>query len=200
MAGVNRNDDPARHADAATKRKTAIAARLRGLSWSQVAQVSGYADRASAHNAVSIAYRTEREQLVQGLLELRQVEDDRDDDLRQRLYAIADGTHYVLDKDSKAITGPDGEYLQDSRPVLAAYTQLQRLGDRYALRHGLNEPEKLAIALEARTDLEASAVVDAILAAADAVSLDPALRMALLEAAQRRLSVIEGEIVSEIEG
>ena len=41
---------------------------------------------------------------------------------------------------------------------------------------------------------------ETVLSAADAVSLDPAMRMLMLEAAQHRLSVIEGEVVSESEG
>jgi hypothetical protein len=192
------NNDPARNAEAARKRSVAIAARLRGLNWDAVAKAAGYADRASAYVAVSKAYKRERESMTQGLLELRQVEDDRDDDLRRRLYAIMTTPHYVHDG-VNLVKGPDGEFLLDSKPIIAAITQLQRLGDRHALRHGLNEPEKLAIALDARTDLEANTVVDAILSAADAISLDPGARMAMLEAAQHRLAVIEGEVVSESE-
>lgn len=190
--------DPADRADAASKRRAVIDARLRGATWDEAAQAGGYAGRASAFNAVKEAYRLEREQLQHDLLELRQVEDDRDDDLRRRLYEILDSRHPVLYK-GEVVRNEDGEPLQDVAPVLAAIAALGRIAERYALRHGVNADKELRIALNARTDTEAQVVADALFAVCEGLGLPPDIRRAMLGQAQQYLERVAQEAPGPLE-
>lgn len=173
-----------------------------GLSWYQVAERVPYLDTegnpspAFACVDVSRALKRARREIVSGLEEMVQMADLRDDDLRLRLRTILQTKHYLV-QGGKIVKDDNGEPIRDYGPVLAAIDRLHRLEERYAVRHGLNAPEKLNIALERRTDVEATVVTEAILAGFDAAELPADVRMRALEAAQSRLTTIEGEVVSE---
>lgn len=190
MAGPSgQKPDPADRYDAATKRRMAIAARLEGMTWDQVAAAAGYASRGAAFTAVVDAFRQERESMQHDLLELRQIEDERDDDLRRRLYQIIRAEHLVV-SDGQIVKGPDGVPLKDPRPILMAIDRLDRIATRHALRHGLNAAKELSIALNARTDTEAQVVADTLFAVCDLLGLPPDLRRQLLGAAQTHLEQV----------
>jgi hypothetical protein len=178
--------------DAATKRRRVLQARREGATWEQAAVYAGYADRSAAYNAIKGALKNEREQLAHDLIEQRQIEDDRDDDLRQRLYKILDADHLVV-SDGRIVKDEEGIPLKDPRPVLMAVDRLGRIADRYALRHGLNAPKELKIALDARQHMEASVVADTLLRVAEAMGLDPSTRQLMLEHMQRELTAVASE-------
>lgn len=190
--GGGQQPDPADRADAASKRRMVIAARREGASWAQAAQVGGYADRGSAYNAVKEAWRTEREHLQHDLEEMRQIEDDRDDDLRRRLYQIIRAPHPVLYK-GEIVKNEDGDPLQDAAPILASIAALGRIAERHALRHGINADKALTIALNARTDMEAQVLTDALFAVCQDLGLPPDIRMAMLGSAQAYLERVAHE-------
>lgn len=190
--------DVAQREQAAAK---AIRLKISGLTWAQVgaqlhAEYGMYRRASSAFNLVNWALKVAREEVNQSLEELRQVEDIRDDDLRRRLYSIMVSPHPLI-QNGKIVKDDDGNPIQDHAPVLACIDRLNRVGDRYARRWGLEAPKDLNIALERRTDLEGSIVAEAILAGIDSAGLDPSVRMRALEAAQARLNTIEGEVVRE---
>jgi hypothetical protein len=184
----------------AARRARAVQLRISGLSYQQIAQqVPEYrGNRATAFRDIKDALAQAREHQAADLEELRQIEDERDDDLRRRLFAIMARPHYVV-QNGKMINGPDGQPLRDDMMVLQAIDRLDRIGIRFARRHGLDQPEKIEIALSRRTDVEASLVVEAILAASSSAGLAPEQRMRMLEAAQAHLTAVDGEVVSETE-
>lgn len=190
--------NPAERFAAAEKRRIVIRAKLEGLSYEKAAELAGYAGRASAAAAVKEAYKYEREHLQHDLEVLRQIEDDRDDDLRRRCYEIMGATHYVLNQ-GVVVNGPDGEPLRNPAPVLAAIDRLDRIAGRYALRHGLNETQKFQIALGQRVDAEAATVADVVFAVVDELGLPPDVRMVMLDAMQRRLERAAAEDVNRAE-
>ena len=192
MASGGQQPDPADRADAASKRRRVIVARREGASWEEAAAAGGYSNRASAYTAVKEALRHEREFLRHDLLEMRQIEDDRDDDLRTRLYAILNASHPVLYK-GEIVKTDDGEPLQDVAPVLAAVAALGRIAERHALRHGINEDKGIKIALNARSDVEASVVSDALFAVCESLGLPPDIRRAMLGEAQNYLERVARE-------
>lgn len=178
---------PEDQADAAAKRRRVIQARLEGATWDVAAVAGGYADRGSAYHAVTAALKNEREALGHDLVELRQVEDDRNNDLRQRLYAIIRADHVVVSQ-GRIVKDDDGVPLRDHAPVMAAIAQLGRIADRHALLHGLNAAKELSIALDARSSVEASVVADTLFAVADAMGLPPDMRRMMLETMGEQLA------------
>lgn len=191
----------------AQRRAKAIKLRNQGLTWEQVAEAVPYLDsggkpsRAAACEDVKRALMTARNELNQNLEELVQLADMRDDDLRRRLYTIMSRKHPLI-QNGKIVkihneeTGEE-ETVNDLGPVFAAIDRLLKVEDRYTMRHGLNAPEKLNVALERRQDLESAVVAEAILAGFDAAGLEPQSRMLALEAAQSHLRTIDGEVVEE---
>lgn len=185
--------DPADRADAAAKRRRVIAARRAGATWDQAARAGGYGDRGAAYQAVKEAFRQEREAMQHDLIELRQMEDERDDHLRRILHGILTAEHLLV-SDGRIVKGPDGEPLHDSRPVLMAIDRLNVIGNRYALRHGINADKELKIALNARTDTEAQVVADTVFAVCAALGLPPDMRRTMLEAAQQHLAQVASDV------
>lgn len=181
--------DPADRTEAAAKRRRVIAARRAGASWEQAAVAGGYADRGAAYNAVKEAFRMERESMQHDLIELRQMEDERDDHLRRVLHGIMTSEHLVV-SDGRIVKGEDGEPLHDPRPVLMAIDRLNVIANRYALRHGINADKELKIALNARSDTEAQVVADTVFAVCSALGLPPDMRRSMLEAAQQHLAQV----------
>lgn len=138
-------------------------------------------------------YRKRNEQAVEERITAQSL---RFAELRRRLFGVLARHHYVLHQ-GEIVNGPDGNPLRDEGPVLAAIAQLQQLEDRQAKLEGTYQREKLDIALERRVEDEAADVVEAILAGANAVDLEPALRQRMLEAASAHLRPVEGEVVSD---
>lgn len=120
----------------------------------------------------------------------------RFDDIRRNLYGIMARRHPVL-ANGKIVKDDDDRPLRDDGPVLAALAQLISLEDRQARVEGTYAREKLDIALQTRVENEAQLAVEAILAGADAIGLEPVQRQRMLEAAGARLRTIDGEVVNE---
>lgn len=119
-------------------------------------------------------------------------------DIRRTLYGVIARKHLVVNQ-GKIITGPDNQPLRDDGPIIAAVAQLIQLEDRQARVEGTYAREKIDIALATRVENEAQLAVEAILAGADAVELEPVQRQRMLEAAGARLRAIDGEVVSDTE-
>jgi hypothetical protein len=174
--------DSGRRADIAVRRTAAVKLKLKGLTWDEVAEECGYGSGAAA--CVDIGrFREQQNKITQaGMEELRAQALERIDALQAAFW-------------DKAMNGDE----RAAAIVLKAF-------ERRAKTEGTDAPQDMRMVLEQRTDMEASQVVEAILAAADAVDLPADVRMRMLEAAQQRLvaqsrrsdaNVIEGEVVSD---
>lgn len=198
------NQQPSHRAMVAQRRARAIELKNRGLSWQQVAEQmaphyldgDGQPSAAAACVDVSRALKQANKELGMGLEEYREAARMRLDGLRRQVHAVLARPHYVLHA-GQIVNGPDGNPMRDDGPVLAAVDRLMRIEERQAKIDGTDASERLTIALERRVDEETTVVVEAILAGANAVDLEPAQRQQMLEAAGAHLRVLEGEVVSE---
>lgn len=201
---------PSHRAHVAKRRAHAIELKNRGLTWQQVAdrmapeypeylEADGRSTSAAyACGDVGRALKQANKELSMGLEEYREAARTRLDGLRRQVYAVMARQHFVLSK-GEIVNGPDGNPLQDGGAVLACIDRLMRIEERQAKIDGTDASEKLTIALERRVDEETTVVVEAILAGANAVDLEPAQRQRMLEAAGSHLRTVEGEVVAETE-
>jgi len=183
----------------AARRTKAIELKRSGFTYQQIADQMAehyHGDKAAAYMDISRALAQHRAELAESVEMLRQIEDERDDGMRRTLYAILAGRHPLI-QGGKVVTDRDGNPVRDFGPNMAAIDRLGRISERYSKRHGLDASPSLTIAFEQRTDLEATVVVEAILAGLGAINLDPRQRMVALEAAQAKLSAIDGEVISD---
>jgi hypothetical protein len=104
---------------------------------------------------------------------------------------------HPLIQNGKVVKDDQGRPVKDAGPKLAALQTMLRIEKQWAELHGTEASKKLEIALETRTDLESNLVAEAVLAAAEALGLEPAQRMRALEAAAARLDIVDAEVVSE---
>lgn len=122
----------------------------------------------------------------------------RFNDIRRTLYGVIARRHLVVNN-GKIITDAEGVPLRDDGPIINAVAQLIQLEDRQARVEGTYAREKIDVALQTRVENEAQLTVEAILAGADAIELEPVQRQRMLEAASARLRAIDGEVVSDTE-
>jgi hypothetical protein len=122
--------------------------------------------------------------------------DMRFDAMRKRVHGILAADHPVV-QNGVIIRDDQGRPLKDAGPTLAAINTWLSIEKSWSATHGTDASKKLEIALTARADLEANLVSEAILAAAEALGLEPAQRMLALEAAAARLEVVDGEVISD---
>ena len=190
--------DDAERAEMAALRLQAVAMKRSGMTYQQIADsIPSYnGARATAYKQIKRALSETRELLAESVEQLILMEDERDDDLRRRLYGVLSRPHYVV-QGGAVVLGLDGNPLLDDMPVMHAIDRLGALSKRFSARHGLDAPERIEIAFEERTDLEVRRVVEAILAGFAAADLPAEKRMVALEAAQANLAVIDGEVVSD---
>jgi hypothetical protein len=205
--------DSADHASVEARRWRAIQLANRGLTHRQIAEeLQGmYREASRDGDSLSLVSITNMVgvDIHRALKEYRkrtdrEIEDRvsaqlmRLDELRRSLYGVMARRHPVLYQGA-IVKDDEGVPLRDDGPVLAAIAQLISLEDRQARVEGTYAREKLDIALANRVENEAQMAVEAILAGADAVGLEPVQRQRMLEAAGARLRTIEGEVVSEEE-
>ena len=198
------NQQPSHRAMVAQRRARAIELKNRGLSWQQVAEQmtphyldgDGQPSAAAACVDVSRALKLANRELAMGLEEYREAARMRLDGLRRQVFAVLARPHYVLHA-GQIVRDDDGQPLRDDGVVLACIDRLQRIEERQAKIDGTDASEKLTIALDRRVDEETTVVVEAILAGANAVEMEPAQRQRMLEAAGAHLRVVEGEVVGE---
>lgn len=170
------NPDPAERVRIAERREKAIQLRIAGSTYEKIAELLHYeGGRAQVYNDIQRARAQQNKQVDAALDELRELEAERYDRLQAAHWSAA------LQGDEKS-----------ANVVL-------RVFERRAKLFGLDAPKDLNIRLEQRQDVEAALVTEAVLAAFDAAGLPPELRLAALEAAQRRLSEVDGRtVVGEI--
>jgi hypothetical protein len=167
-----------------------------GLTWDEVAKATGFNSPQAAQTAVDrhikkLARETNKE------LESMVVQSDmRYDAMRKRVHAILVADHPLVQQGT-VVRDADGIPLKDAGPVLAAIQSLLRIESQWAALHGIEASKKLEIALTARSDVESNLVAEAVLAAIEALGLEPAQRMLALETAAARLEVVDAEVVDE---
>ncbi len=205
--------DAADHGAVEGRRWQALVLGNRGLTYKQIAaelqdvyrETTGNPDlslvQIERHVSVDVhralkEYRKRNEREIEERIEAQVM---RFNDIRRTLYGIIARRHLVVNQ-GKIIEGPDGQPLRDDGPVIAAVAQLIQLEDRQARVEGTYAREKIDIALATRVENEAQLAVEAILAGADAVELEPVQRQRMLEAAGARLRTIDGEVVEESDG
>jgi len=185
-----------------TMKRRKQAAHLRvvvGLDWEEVARAVGYTNGTHASTDVNRylkKLRTETDKELEGMV---QQSDLRYDAMRRKAYSIMTADHPLV-QGGKIITDDDGVPLKDCGPPLAALATLMRIEKQWSELHGTEASKKLEIALETRGDVESNLVAEAVLAAAEALSLEPAQRMLALEAAAARLDVVDAEVISDEPG
>lgn len=167
-----------------------------GLTWDETARATGFNTGSACQSAVDryvkdMARSTEKE-----LETLVEQADMRYDHLRRRAHAILVADHPFV-QNGEIIRNDQGVPLQDSGPKLAAINTLLRIESQWGDLHGINASKKLEIALNVRADVESNLVAEAVLAAAEALQLEPQQRMLALEAAARRLDAVDGEVISD---
>lgn len=168
-----------------TAERDAQAASLRntGLSYKQIAEQLGYADKGNAWRAVQRALTAiVREPAEQ----LRATEASRLDDLYVEALEILERDHVTVSH-GHIIEGPDGRPLLDDGPKLAAIDRARQIRESYRKLVGADAPKQLDVALEQRIDLDSELVADALAAALDAIDASEEQRTAALEAAQQKL-------------
>jgi hypothetical protein len=200
------NQQPSHRAMVAQRRAKAIELKNRGLSWQQVAEqmaphyldTDGHPSAAAACVDVSRALKQANKELSMGLEEYREAARMRLDGMRRQVFAVLARPHYVLHA-GQIVRDDEGNPLRDDGVVLAGIDRLMRIEERQAKIDGTDASERLTIALDRRVDEETTVVVEAILAGANAVEMEPAQRQRMLEAAGAHLRVLEGEVVGEAE-
>lgn len=191
--------DPAERTEVVLRRTASIRMRRSGMTYQQIADAvpDYHGNKGTAYRDIARALEEARSESSETIEEMRQLADERDNDLRRRCNEIIVSPHHVV-QFGKVVLGVDGNPVRDHMPVLQAMDRLGRIEERYARRHGLDQADKIEIAFSRRTDEESSAVVEAILAGFDALGLPVEQRLTALEAAQRSLDgVVDGEVVSE---
>lgn len=192
-------------ASIAARRALAIELKNKGYTWKQVAEEVPYLDAegnpSRAHACVDVKRALEmyRRDLTDGIEDMLNMADMRLDGMRRVVHGVLSRPHYLA-QHGKIVYDGEGNPVRDDAPILAAIDRLLRIEERWARLHGMDSPKELKIALERRSDMEAVAVTEAILAGFDAAELPADKRREALEAAQNRLGTIEGEVVQEGEG
>jgi len=167
-----------------------------GLTWEEAAKASGFSSPQTCQTAVSrhmkrVARDTEKE-----LEPMIAAIDMRYDAMRKRVHAILAADHPLV-QNGVIIRDDQGRPLKDAGPVLAALNTWLSIEKAWSATHGTDASKKLEIALEQRTELEANLAAEAVMAAVEALGLDPAQRMLALEAAANRVHVIDGEVIED---
>ena len=205
----HRHDNADRH-DVAKRRAAAIALVNSGLTQRQAAEqlmaqyphyqdAEGRPHQGRVAEDISRALEQQRAELNQNLEEMIQLGNLRLQAMRRIVYGVIARPHYVLYQGTFVID-EEGNKVRDDGPILSGIDRLTKIEERWAKLNGADAGQELKIAMERRSDMEATVVTEAILAGFDAVEMEPAVRQRALEAAQARMAVIDaemGEIVSE---
>ena len=205
----HRHDNADRH-DVAKRRAAAIALVNSGLTQRQAAEqlmgqyphyqdAEGRAHQGRVAEDISRALEQQRAELNQNLEEMIQLGNLRLQAMRRIVYGVIARPHYVLYQGTFVID-EDGNKVRDDGPILSGIDRLTKIEERWAKLNGADAGQELKIAMERRSDMEATVVTEAILAGFDAVEMEPGVRQRALEAAQARMAVIDaemGEIVPE---
>jgi hypothetical protein len=167
-----------------------------GLTWDETAKATGFSSGAACQTIVKrhmrkVARDTEKE-LEPMIAQL----DMRYDAMRKRIHGILSADHPVV-QNGVIVRDANGVPLKDAGPTLAALNTWLNIEKSWSATHGTDASKKLEIALEQRGELESNLVAEAVLAAVEALGLEPQQRMLALEAAADRLHVIDGEVIED---
>lgn len=205
----HQHDNADRH-DVAKRRATVIALVNSGLTQRQAAEqlmgqypyyqdAEGRPHQGRVAEDISRALEQQRAELNQNLEEMIQLGNLRLQAMRRIVYGVIARPHYVMYQ-GVFVIDEDGNKVRDDGPTLSAIDRLTKIEERWAKLNGADAGQELKIAMERRSDMEATVVTEAILAGFDAVDMEPGARQRALEAAQARMAVIDaemGEIVHE---
>jgi len=167
-----------------------------GLTWDEVAKATGFNSPQAAQTAVDRHVKRLARQTNKELESLVAQSDMRYDAMRKRVHAILVADHPLVQQ-GVIVRDANGIPLKDAGPVLAAINSLLRIESQWAALHGTEASKKLEIALTARADVESNLVAEAVLAAVEALGLEPQQRMLALETAAARLEVVDAEVVED---
>lgn len=167
-----------------------------GLNWEEVAQAVGYTNGTHASTDINRYLKRLRRDTDKEIEGLVQQQDMRYASYRRRAHSIMVSSHPLV-QGGKIVRDDEGRPIQDAGPQLAALQTLLRIEKQWSELHGTEASKKLEIALDRRGDIESNLVAEAVLAAAEALGLEPQQRMRALEAAAERLEVIDAEVVDE---
>lgn len=167
-----------------------------GLTWEETAKAAGFNSGDACQTAVTRHMRRVAAETEKTLEPMVAALDMRYDAMRRRVHAILAADHPLV-QNGVIIRGDDGRPLKDAGPVLAALNTWLNIEKSWSATHGTDASKKLEIALERRSDVESSMVAEAVLAAVEALGLDPQQRMLALETAARRLEVVDAEVIED---
>jgi len=167
-----------------------------GMTWDDAARATGFNNASTCRAAVTAHVKNLARETEKELEALVQQSDMRYDAMRRRAHAIMVADHPLV-QGGEIVRDEQGRPLRDAGPQLAALNALLRIESQWSDLHGVNASKKLDIALNVRADVESNLVAEAVLAAAEALGLEPQQRMIALEAAAARLDVVDGEVISD---
>ncbi|MGL5912316.1 MAG: hypothetical protein ACRCZP_20085 [Phycicoccus sp.] len=130
----------------------AMRLRDQGRTWRHIAETLGYAHASDALKAVhalraSVVEPAVAQHRAEMLAQL--------DELTARAVAILDATHLLVQR-GEVVTGPDGEPMRDSGPVLRALAEVRALIGARADLVGAKAPVKVAAASVGLAELAAA--------------------------------------------
>lgn len=167
-----------------------------GLTWDEVAKATGFSSAQTAQTAVNRHIKRLSRETDTELEAMVAQSDMRYDAMRKRVHGILAADHPLV-QNGVVIKDDQGRPLKDAGPVLASINALLRIESQWNDLHGIVAGKKLEISLTARADVESNLVAEAVLAAIEALGLEPQDRMLALEAAAHRLEVVDAEVVEE---
>jgi hypothetical protein len=167
-----------------------------GLTWDEVAKATGFSSDKTAQQAVDRYVKRLARETNKELESMVQQADMRYDALRKRAQAVLIADHPLV-QNGIVVKGSDGRPIKDAGPVLAAIQTILRIETGWNDLHGIIAGKKLEIALSARGDVESNLVAEAVLAAVEALGLEPQQRMLALETAAARLEVVDAEVIED---
>ena len=142
----------------------------RGLSYRQIAAQLDWKSAKSAFEAVRRAARDNATDPLDAE-EQRQAFYDRWQDYRRTAHRVLAMRHYQSNQAGNLVTGPDGEFLIDTGPWLAALDRLVKVDDIELKLRGLYPPARARV--EIVDDEVARALVDQMEAEIAALSAPP---------------------------
>lgn len=167
-----------------------------GLTWDECAKATGFNSPGACQAAVDRHVKKLRRETEKELEALVQQADMRYDAMRKRVHGVLAADHPLV-QNGVIVKDDQGRPLKDAGPTLAALQTWLRIENQWGDLHGIHAGKKLEIALTARADVESNLVAEAVLAAVEALGLEPQQRMLALETAAARLEVVDAEVVDE---
>lgn len=130
--------------DGAEKRAAAARLRSKGWTYGRIAEELGFADKASAYNAVQ---KVLKETVQEAGDELRQMERERLDHLSEAAWAVLERQHVIVS--NGRVVDLNGAPLPDDGPVLQAIDRLLRISESRRKLEGLDAPSRVSVEADA---------------------------------------------------